>query len=100
MVFIFIDSFLLYMTVRFSKEKLTSDSVDPLTSKKVPTVVFLQNHMLLVEAMKNNFALDSAYRHQLRLKAQMNEYMYYLLKQQRIKAQINEDIGIDFIDFS
>ena len=43
MVAMFIDSFLLYMTVRFSKDNLTSESVDPLTNKKVPTVVFLQN---------------------------------------------------------
>ena len=29
----------------------------------------------------------------------MNEYMYYILKEEGITARIDEDIGIDFIDF-
>ena len=34
------------------------------------------------------------------IKAQMNEFLYYALKKEEVTAQIDEDIGIDFIDFA
>ena len=38
-------------------------------------------------------------KEQLRIKAQMNEYLYSLMKQEGVAGDIDEDIGFDFMDF-
>ena len=38
---IYIDLFLMYLVVRFSREKENTKVEDPITNKKVPNVVFL-----------------------------------------------------------
>ena len=55
--------------------------------------------MLLAEAMKNKLTFDSEQKQQLRAKAQMTEILYNVFKDEGISARIDEDIGIDFINF-
>ena len=43
--------------------------------------------------------MNAQRKEQLRVKAQVNEYLYSLMKQEGIVARIDEDIGIDFMDF-
>ena len=54
--------------------------------------------MLLSEAMESKLNFDNEKRQQLIAQARINELIYYELKKQGVTSQIDEDIGIDFID--
>ena len=73
--------------------------IDPITGRQVPAVVFLQNTMLLQEFIKDKLELDQEANRLLKARAEATEYLYNLFKQEGVSAQIDSDIGIDFIDF-
>ena len=55
MIYIIIEGFgnifLSYMILRFASEKNSKEANDPILGKKVPTIVFMQNQLLLKEVM-------------------------------------------------
>ena len=97
-IFIFLHLFLLYMLLRFAKPKVP-DMIDPITGRQVPTMVFLQNRILLQEFIKDKLELDDDTRRHLKARAEATEYLYNLFRQEGVSAEISADIGIDFINF-
>ena len=55
--------------------------------------------MLLQEFIKDKLESDQEANRQLKARAEATEYLYNLFKQEGVSAQIDSDIGIDFIDF-
>ena len=73
--------------------------VDPITGNVVANVVFMKNERLLEEALTDNLEVNAQRKERLRVEAQMNEYVYHLMKQEGIANGIDEDIGFDFMNF-
>ena len=48
--------------------------------------------------MKESLENEEKLKETLRFKAQVNEYLFSLMQENRVTAQLDEDIGIDFIN--
>ena len=51
------------------------------------------------EAVTNKLEFDKEQKDKLRLQAQMNDFMYKLLREESYNAQLDEVIGAEFIDY-
>ena len=94
------DLFLQYLILSFAKKKSDTEMIDPITGKVVANVVFMKNERLLEQALTDNLEMNAQRKEQLKVEAQMNEYLYSLMKQEGIADRIDEDIGFDFMDFN
>ena len=101
-IVVYTNIFFLYLIQRFIKQS-TSASVsvkDPILDRDVPNIVLLQNQKLVSEAVKDKLQSDQDRKDQLRLRAQMNDFMYKLLREEGLNAQLDEVIGGEFIDYN
>ena len=48
--------------------------------------------------MKNKIELNEQKKEQIRRQALANEYLYNMMKESSIASDIDEDIGLDFMD--
>ncbi len=53
---------------------------DPVLGRKVPNIVLLQNQKLLCEALNDKLDNDKLLQENIRVQAQINEFMYTVLK--------------------
>ena len=67
--------------------------------KNVPSIVFIQNKRLLKDAVIEELQNNQDKSAQIRLKAQINEHVYSLLKDYGVLVKIDENIGTEFFDF-
>ena len=73
---------------------------DEILGRDVPSIVFLQNKKLMKEMLQDGFANDKQRKEELMRRAQMNEFIYTLMKQNGIALRLDENIGVEFISFS
>ena len=71
---------------------------DDILDKKVPVIVFIQNKKLLKDAVKNELEMDKGEREKLKAQAQMNEYLYSVLKDMGVSVKMDEKIGMEFLE--
>ena len=71
---------------------------DDILDKKVPVIVFIQNKKLLKDAVKNELEMDKDEREKLKAQAQMNEYLYSVLKDMGVSVKMDEKIGMEFLE--
>ena len=90
--------FLLYLIVRFSNTNLRHNFVrDNNAGREVPAMVFIRNRSI-VDCVEAELTSNEVKRREARLKAEMNEYFYTLMKENRISSAIDEDISVSFFD--
>ena len=70
---------------------------DKVLGKKVPSIVFIQNQKLLKDAFKNELTNDARARKALRVQAQVNDYLFTMMRRNGIALQMDENIGTAFI---
>ena len=95
---IYMDLFLLYLILRFTKRSQKGTERDSVLGREVPSILFIQNQQLLKETYKTTLALESLEFAHIRAKAEANEFMYYKLKENGLLKRIDENIGIEFLD--
>ena len=93
----YVSVFLIFVIYKFSADDETEEVHDMILGKKVHAVVFIKNQKLLQDAIKNELTLTDENEKALRLNAQMNEHMHYMLKKQGIVLKMDETITVSFI---
>ena len=96
---VYMDMFLLYLVVRFAKENKNAEVKDSILGRNVPCVVFIMNKRILEQAMQDQTELDQQKRDTLVHQAQVNEYLYLLMRKNGVLVHIDEKVGVEFIDF-
>ena len=92
------NSFLLYLVIRFARENSDAKSKDdPILGKKVPSIVFLRNQQLLKEVLKEKIEDEQRLKETLKYQAELNEYMYIMVRETGVD-RLDEDIGMEFIN--
>ena len=97
---LYIDVFLLYLIIRFSTANKNAMSRDDILDKEVPSIVFLQNRKLLKDTVMESFKSDKHRKEEIMRRAQMNEFLYELMRKHKIAIRIDENIGIEFINMN
>ena len=95
---IYMDLFLLYLILRFTKASLQATGKDLVLEREVPSILFIQNQQLIRETYKNKLTLESDHLEKMREIAEVNEFLYYKLREEGLTSQIDEDIGIEFLN--
>ena len=90
--------FIFALIVKFISEKPKINIKDNLLGKKVPSIVFIQNQKLITDAFREGLELDELKMTEIRARAQMNEYIYMMLKEASISIKIDTDVGLQFLD--
>ena len=90
--------FIFALIVKFISEKPKINIKDNLLGKKVPSIVFIQNQKLIIDAFREGLELDELKMTEIRARAQMNEYIYMMLKEASISIKIDTDVGLQFLD--
>ena len=93
----YVSVFLIFVIYKFSADDETEEVHDMILGKKVHAVVFIKNQKLLQDAIKNELTLTDENEKALRLNAQMNEHMHYMLKKEGIVLKMDETITVSFI---
>ena len=96
----YVSIFLVFVIYKFSAEDVVEEVDDLILGKKVHAVVFMKNQKLLQDAIKNELTLNDENEKTIRLNAQMNEHMHYMLKKQGIVLKMDEAITVSFINRS
>ena len=94
------NAFLVLLVVKFARQNKSSETKDPILGRKVPSIVFLRNIQLVKESMKEWLDNAKKKKEAIMLQAQLNEYMYAMLRQNGVAARLDENIGIEFIDLA
>ena len=76
----YVSVFLVYVIYRFSHEDAVEMVDDLILGKKVNVVVAIKNQKLLQDAIKNELTYNDENEKTIKLHAQMNEHMHYMLK--------------------
>ena len=76
----YVSVFLVYVIYRFSHEDTVEMVDDLILGKKVNVVVAIKNQKLLQDAIKNELTYNDENEKTIKLHAQMNEHMHYMLK--------------------
>ena len=92
--------FLLYLVIKFAMESARTETKDLILEKKVPHIVFLQNQKLMTDLLKDKLENDKEAKESLKQKAELNEYMYNIMKNHGVVCRLDEAIGVEFIDFN
>ena len=94
----YMDLFLLYLVIRFTKASLQTTGKDLVLQRDVPSILFIQNQQLIREMYRSKLALESEELEKIREIAEVNEFLYYKLREEGLTQQIDEDIGIEFLN--
>ncbi len=92
------DLFLIYLILRFTKPQKKVTGQDLVLGKQVPFILLVQNHQLVKETYKTDLAVRSEQLRCIRAIAEANSFMYYKLKEEGITRQIDENIGMEFLN--
>ena len=91
--------FLLFLIYRFANFERHQEIHDELLGKKVPTMVYVMNQNLARENLRLNIEYDESKKQRLKLSADINEHMFYVLRKNGIAATMDEAIGSEFVNF-
>ena len=89
--------FLLYLVVRFSNFE-RHQVHDDLLGKEVPAMVYIQNQALAKEYILLTLESDDAKKQHLKLTAEINENMFYILRRNGVSACMDEAISTGLVD--
>ena len=92
---------MLYVVVSLTSKEANMDMKDTILGRRVPQIVYINNLRLLkksVEREKDKLAHDALKRQELRACAQMNEFMFAMLRKNDISSRIIENIGSIFFN--
>lgn len=92
---------MLYIIVKISSKTNNVEIKDTILGRKVPQIVFTNNMRLLknaIESEKDKLAHDALKRQELRACAQMNEFMFAMLRKNEISTRLIENIGAMFFN--
>ena len=92
------DLFLIYLILRFTKPQKKLTGQDLVLGKQVPFILLVQNYQLVKKTYKTELAHRSDQLRSIRAIAEANAFMYYKLKEEGITRQIDENIGIEFLN--
>ena len=61
-------------------------------------MIFVQNQKYLKDMYKTTISIESDRQKEIRAIAEANEFMYYQLKNAGLAKQIDENIGMEFLN--
>ena len=71
--------------------------MDSVLNKEVPSIVFLQNQKMLTDAWIEGLEQDEVKKQEIVRNAQINEFMYTILKEEGVVMSIDENVGLQFV---
>ena len=89
--------FLLGLIIIFTRETQSVEIEDKVLGRKVPSIVFLQNSKLLKDAEKNEMANTALAKRSMHAQAQMNEYLFSMMRRSKIAVRMDVNIFTAFI---
>ena len=93
--------FMLYITMMITQKQTSCELKDTILGRKIPKIVYINNLTLFknaVEKDRDKLAHDALKRQELRARAQMNEFMFAMLRKNHIAYRLNENIGTLFFN--
>ena len=92
--------FIFYLLLKQTKPREKQEAIDSVLNRKVPSVVFIQNQKLLTKEWTDAMEIDAEKKKEIVRNAQINEYIYAMLKDNDLLASIDEDVGFQFFNIS
>ena len=90
--------FLIYLNMKFAYKEGKAAVRDKVLDRNVSSFVYIMNNRLVKEAMQDKLELSETKKQEIRLKAQVNEYMNEMLRRNGVSISNDEMISLFFME--